>query len=249
MPNIIRTLLLLSATALTACADTMDKLENVGKRPEPSVVADPVRGPGYEPMSWPTPAPQPPEEKYAGSLWQPGSRAFFRDQRASRVGDILRINIKINDKAEVINETERKRDTTESADATKMLGLERKIFGALPGKADITSLVDAGSASNTKGTGNVKRGDKIETQVAVTITQVLPNGNFVVDGKQEMLINYDIREVGVKGVIRPQDIKSDNTVDSTQVAEARITYSGRGQLMDVQQPRWGAQVVDAVLPF
>lgn len=242
-------ILLLAATSLVGCAGTLNKLEQVGKKPETSEVKDPVREAGYEPLSWPAPAPLPAEQQYAGSLWQPGSRAFFRDQRAARVGDILRVNISINDKAEVSNETERKRDGTESGAAPKFFGLEKRAFAPLPGKADITNLVSGRSASDSKGTGTVKRQDKVETQVAVTITQILPNGNFVVDGKQEMLVNYDIREVGVKGVIRPQDIKSDNTIDSTQVAEARITYSGRGQLMDVQQSRWGSQVADALLPF
>ncbi len=234
---------------LGGCASTMDKIEAVGKPPAHSPVADPVTQPSYQPISWPLPETPPPAKQYAGSLWQPGSRAFFRDQRANRVGDILRVNIKMKDKAETKNETERKRDTTESADAERMMGLEGKIFKPIPGPALLSSLVNGASSSNTKGTGNVKREEKIETQVAAIVTQVLPNGNFVIDGKQEIRVNYDIREISVKGVVRPQDIKSDNTVDLTQIAEARVTYGGRGQLMDMQQPRWGAQVMDTVLPF
>lgn len=240
---------LLLATALTGCASTLEKIEKVGKPPAHAAVADPVRKPDYQPISWPMPESTPPAQQYAGSLWQPGARAFFRDQRAARVGDILRVNIKIKDKAEAKNETERKRDSTDTGSASSVFGLQKRLFGILPGKADPTNLLDTASSANSKGTGNVKREEKIETQVAAIVTQVLPNGNFVIDGKQEILVNFDIREIAIQGVIRPQDIRSDNTIESSQIAEARITYGGRGQLMDMQQPRWGTQVVDALAPF
>lgn len=242
-------LALLAATQLTACADRLEKLEQVGKAPAMSEVTNPLEKQDHKALSWPMPDAPPPSQQHANSLWQPGSRAFFRDQRAARVGDILRVNISIQDKAEVDNETQRKRDSTDNVKAPDVFGLERKIFNGMPGRVDTNSLANITSGTDSKGSGSIKREEKINTQVAAIITQVLPNGNFVIDGKQEMRINYEIREVSVQGVVRPQDIKSDNTIDSTQIAEARIIYGGRGQLSDVQQPRWGSQVIDIMSPF
>jgi flagellar L-ring protein precursor FlgH len=241
--------LLVAFALLTGCADTIEKVKNAGKPPEMTDVIDPTAKLDYEPMSWPLPDAQPPGPVYSNSLWQPGSRAFFRDQRAARVGDILRVNVQIQDKAELDNETERKRDATETLDASPVFGLEDKLFKALPGKANPAALLGTNSSTNTKGTGGIKRQEKIETQVAALVTQVLPNGNLVIEGSQEIRVNYEIREVSVKGVVRPQDINVDNTVNSTQIAQARIVYGGRGQLFDVQQPRYGQQVIEALSPF
>ena len=234
---------------LSACASTLDKLENVGNPPEMTRVEDPTIKPEYRPMSWPTPAPVGEHPKYANSLWQPGARAFFRDQRAARVGDLLKVRIMINDKAELDNNTERKRDSQENVGAPDVYGLET-LFGSItPGSPDKNSLFDITGTTNNKGEGKLKRKEKIETTVAATVTQVLPNGNFVIEGSQEIRVNYDLREVSVAGVIRPEDIDSDNTIDSTQIAQARINYGGRGQMMDVQQPRWGHQMIDVLSPF
>jgi flagellar L-ring protein FlgH len=243
-------LFVLASPLLSACASTLDKLEEVGKPPRFSETGNPTEKASYQPISWPMPENQPPPKQYANSLWQPGARAFYRDQRASRVGDILRVNIKIEDKAELDNETERKRDSSDKLGAPNVFGMEHRLFGMLPGnKADNTSLLNVTGNTNSKGTGSVKRKEKIETQLAALVTQILPNGNLVIDGRQEMRINYEIREVAVQGVVRPEDIRSDNTVDSTQVADSRITYGGRGQLSDMQQPRWGHQVVEVLSPF
>lgn len=240
---------LLLAAALSGCVDTLNKLEGLGKPPEMAVIADPIRKPDYEPLSWPLPETKPAKKQYANSLWQPGARAFFRDQRAARVGDILRVNIKFNDKAEVKNETERKRDSTDNIAIPQVVGLQNRLFGALPGKADPSNLVDITGSTNNKGTGNMKREEKIETQVAALVTQVLPNGNLVIEGSTEIRVNFEVREVAIKGVIRPEDIRSDNTVDSAQIAQARIIYGGRGQITDVQQPKWGSQALDVLVPF
>lgn len=240
---------LAASTALTGCASTMDKIEKIGKPPEMSAVVNPTEQAEYQPVTWPLPETAPAPKQYANSLWQPGARAFFRDQRAARVGDILRVNIKIKDKAELDNESDRTRTGSDSIQAPAVFGVQNKLFKWLPGEANPAALASVNTAGSHKGTGAIKREETIETQVAALITQVLPNGNFAIDGSQEIRINNEIREVAVKGVVRPQDISSDNTIDSSQIAQARIIYGGRGQISDVQQPRWGSQVIEAVSPF
>ena len=246
-----QTLLLLAATslALSACANTVDRLSRVGVQPPLSTIDNPQTRPDYKPLSWPLPDPEAPSQQHANSLWQPGARAFFRDQRAARVGDILRVNIEIDDQAQLDNKTNRTRSAAEDVAAPSVYGLEGHIGEFIPGKTDPTNLFDITSNTSTNGNGKIDRKEKIRTQVAALITQVLPNGNLVIEGSQEILVNYEVRELAVNGVIRPEDINSDNTIESTQIAQARITYSGRGQMSDVQQPRWGQQVIDVLSPF
>jgi len=243
--------LLLMTTLLSGCHSMLEKMDNINKPPPQSEIMNPKEKADYKPMTWPMPETTPPQKQYANSLWQPGARAFFRDGRAARVGDILRVNIKINDKAQLDNESEGKRTTSDTAGASQILGLGNKIkhFTPLANPADLGNLLDINGDTNTKGTGSVKRQESITTQVAAIVTQILPNGNLVIDGKQEIGVNFEVREVSVRGVVRPQDINSDNTIDSTQIAEARITYGGRGQLTNIQQQRWGGQVVDILSPF
>ncbi len=245
-------LLAIACTTLSGCATTVDRLGNVGKKPPMSALSNPQISPDYAPISWPLPDPEPQIARTSNSLWQPGSRAFFRDQRAARVGDILRVNVSISDQAKFDNKTDRQRDARENLAAPKVAGWENQIgiLGPItPDGADPAKLLDITGNSQTNGNGKIDRKETVNTQVAALVTQVLPNGNLVIEGSQEILVNYEIREVSVKGVIRPQDINSDNTIDSTQVAQARITYTGRGQISDVQQPRWGQQVIDILAPF
>lgn len=242
--------LLIASTILSGCNSMLDKLDHIGKPPPMAEVINPQEKPEYRPMSWPMPQTPPPSKQYANSLWQPGARAFFRDGRASRVGDILKVNVKINDKLQFNNQTEGKRTFVDEANAPAMLGATNKIIKLLPQLSpNPTELLSLDGNLQTKGTGTISRQDILTTQVAALVTQMLPNGNMVIEGRQEVTMNRDVREVAVKGVIRPQDINSDNTIDSTQIAEARITYTGRGQMNDMQQPRWGGQVIDAIAPF
>lgn len=242
--------LVVASSLLGGCASTLDKLDNINKPAPVSKMTDPTTKTEYKPMSWPMPENAPPAKQYANSLWQPGARAFFRDGRASRVGDILKVTVRINDKLQFINQTEGKRTTQDSAAAPATLGLVDRALSTLPAlETNPSNLLGVTGNMDIKGTGTVNRQDVVTTQVAAIVTQMLPNGNMVIDGHQEMLMNQDVREVGITGVVRPQDINSDNSIDSAQVAEARITYTGRGQLNDVQKPRWGGQVLDAISPF
>lgn len=240
-------LLLLLMPLMGACNGTLSRLEQVGKTPPMEESIPPMQKPTYKPVVWPNTETVKP--KTVNSLWQPGARAFFRDQRARRVGDILKIIVKIEDKADLDNKTDRSRGTSESLEAPKLFGLENKLGAFLPGKIDPTALLDVTGANKSSGTGTIARKETIQTQIAAMVTQILPNGNLVVHGSQEVRINYEVREVTVEGIVRPEDISSENGISSDQIAEARISYGGRGQLSDVQQPRIGTQVIDILSPF
>ena len=238
--------LFFSMLLLTSCQSLFDKLEGVGKPPPLAKLENPTKD-YAKPITWPLPE-SPIPAKQANSLWQPGARAFFRDGRAARVGDILRVKINITDQAEFDNNTTSTRSDTDTVAAPSLFGLQNKLK-LLPGSPSPSSLENINASNNLQGNVTAKRKETVQTQVAASIVQVLPNGNFVISGKQEFLMNYDIREVSIKGIVRPQDIDSANTIDSTQIAEARITYGGRGQNMDAQQKRWGSQAIDAISPF
>ncbi len=237
---------LLLSTSLASCG-ALDRINNIGKAPELSAISNPTTQPGYKPVSMPMPAPVA-SRTDGNSLWRQGSRAFFKDQRAMQVGDLLTVSVRITDNANISNQTERTRTNTENMGATNLFGLESKITKVLPG-ADPTSLVDTNSSSDSKGTGTVARSETLTTDIAAVVTQVLPNGNLVIEGKQEVRVNFEIRELIVAGVVRPEDIEAGNTIPSTKIAQARIAYGGRGQLTDVQQPRYGQQAMDILLPF
>jgi flagellar L-ring protein FlgH len=236
--------LALIAVSGGGCA-AVDRLRLVGEQPPLSTIENPTAQPGYKPVQMPMPAAQPASYN-PNSLWRNGSRAFFKDQRAHQVGDILTIKVKITDKAEFENATKRKRTNKEDSGVDNFFGKQKLpvLNSALP-----TRIFTADSTGSSEGEGSVNRSEQLQTNVAGVITQVLPNGNMVVEGKQEVRVNFEIRELIVAGIVRPEDIESDNTIDSTKIAQARIAYGGRGQITDVQQPRYGQQVLDVLLPF
>ncbi|SLN77134.1 flagellar basal body L-ring protein FlgH [Oceanibacterium hippocampi] len=242
--------LALSAILLTALAgcNAYSRIASIGEEPPLSPIENPVQQRNYKPVALPMPKPEPMVHQ-ANSLWRPGSRAFFKDQRASRVGDILTINVTIEDSASLDNTTSRTRASGEDANLTNLLGLETQLARLLPNAVDPTNLVNLGANSSATGSGTVDRAEKINLKLAAIITQVLPNGNFVITGRQEMRVNYEVRELQVTGVVRPEDISSLNTVNSAQIAEARIAYGGRGHISDVQQARYGQQLYDIIFPF
>lgn len=233
--------------ALGGC-NMVSRLANIGGEPNLSRIEDPTRQRDYKPVAMPMPAPEV-VQRQANSLWRPGSRQFFKDQRAARVGDILTVSVNVSEKAELNNTTERSRTNSDSATLDSFLGYETKLNKVFPSAIDNTSLIDLGSAMGNKGSGKIQRGETISVKVAAIVTQILPNGNLVVQGRQEIRVNYEVRELLVSGVVRPEDITATNTVQHTQMAEARIAYGGRGQISDVQQPRYGQQVWDIIFPW
>ncbi|PDT91096.1 flagellar L-ring protein FlgH [Bradyrhizobium nitroreducens] len=237
--------LLLAASALGGCS-SIDRLSQIGEQPKLSAIDNPTTQPGYKPVQMPMPKPEVASYN-PNSLWRNGSRAFFKDQRARQVGDLLTVTVNITDKANIANETQRSRTNSEDSGITDFIGA--KTLGAQAQKVLPGRILTADSSASSDGKGSVNRTEALQTNVAAVVTQVLPNGNLVVEGKQEIRVNYEIRELVVAGIVRPEDIQSDNTIDSTKIAQARIAYGGRGQIMDVQQPRYGQQVMDVLLPF
>ena len=226
----------------------LDRLQNVGQAPKISTIENPMSSDDYHPVKMPMPPPRA-SDHAANSLWRTGARSFFRDQRAAAVGDILTVIIQIKDDAAVNNSTTRDRDAKENADLTNIFGYEGSLDKVLPEAVDPSSLVSAGGTSTHVGAGTINRKETVNLTVAVMITQILPNGNMVIQGHQEVRVNFEVRDLDIAGVIRPEDISATNTIQHTQVAEARISYGGRGEIQEMQLPRYGQQIVDVILPF
>jgi flagellar L-ring protein precursor FlgH len=237
---------MLALASATGGCSSIERLSAIGEKPSLSAIENPTTQPGYKPVQMPMPTPQ--AASYSpNSLWRNGSRAFFKDQRARQVGDLLTVSVNITDKATFDNETKRSRTNKEDSGVTDFAGsklLTGKAALVMPGK-----ILTADSTAQSEGKGSVNRAEALQTSVAAVVTQILPNGNLVVEGRQEVRVNFEVRELIVAGIVRPEDIQSDNTIDSTKIAQARIAYGGRGQITDVQQPRYGQQVLDVLLPF
>jgi flagellar L-ring protein precursor FlgH len=226
----------------------LTRLSEIGRPPAMTPSSDPTADPAYRPISMPMPRLQTAPAE-ANSLWRAGSRAFFKDQRAANVGDIVTILVNITDAADFKNQSNEARTGQESLGLPNLLGFEAALPRMLAKALNVNQLVSANSAGTATGTGAIKRNETVTLRLAGVITQALPNGNLAVAARQEVRVNNELRELQVSGVLRPQDIGSDNTVRHDRLAEARIAYGGRGQISDVQQPRYGQQLLDVLLPF
>jgi flagellar L-ring protein precursor FlgH len=240
-------LALMALLALAGCGQA-ERLSRIGRAPDMSPVSNPTEDPRWRPVTMPMPQAReaPP---MANSLWRPGSSTFLRDQRAAQVGDLITILVEIQDTAQLQNRTLRSRNGTESMGIPNMLGLETQTRRLLPRGADPANLINTNGTGTSDGNGTVRRDERITLRLAATVTQSLPNGNMVVAGRQEVRVNNELRELSVQGIVRTQDIGSDNTVRHDRLAEARIAYGGRGSLSDIQQPRLGQQLIDILSPF
>jgi len=224
-------------------------------------VKDAVVGPKTGPMSYPAalvganqpvlesarePLPQPAS---ANSLWRTGAREFFQDQRASRVGDILTVLITIDDSAKTQNSTTTGKTSDNKLGIPHIFGLESTLGKVLPKAYDPTDVFETTTASSTNGNGQIARSEQINLTIAAVVTQVLPNGNMVIQGDQQVLTNNDLRELSVSGIVRPEDITSSNTINQTQIAEARITYGGHGDISSIQKTPAGTGLMQRFWPF
>jgi flagellar L-ring protein precursor FlgH len=240
-------LVLLLATA--GCS----RLEAVGRPPEMTAPGRPlpaVAPVAPERVALATPRPAPAAEAAApGSLWRNGPESLFGDRRAQAQGDILTVVIEIDDSAEIQNGTTRRRTGADELSVPAFLGLPSVADSVLPEGATLDPAVSVQASSSSTGDGETGRAEKITLRLAATVTDVLPNGHLVIAGAQEVRVNYELRELQVAGIVRPEDITRKNEIPYDRIAEARILYGGRGQISDLQQPRYGQQVVDILLPY
>lgn len=247
----IRAVLVIVAVSTLSACQVFTRLSEVGDGPQVTEISNPVAAPSYKPVSMPMPAPQGVESN-PNSLWRSGAKAFFKDHRAKEVGDILTVTLAIDDGATLSNTTTRARSDDEDADVTDFLGWEDHlnelpfVRSSVDGPGTIVSF---GNTHSTSGDGDITRTEAINLSVAAVITQILPNGNLVVLGRQEVKVNEELRELMVTGIVRTSDIDTDNSIDHTKIAEMRVAYGGRGSLSDIQTPRWGMQMWDILFPF
>lgn len=247
-------ILAVALTATLSGCGAVGRLKAVGKAPKLSEI-QPVDAPEIEP-SLAMPADRSGRQPSAAmaaqtqggnaSLFRTGAGALFRDQRANKIGDILTIKINIADKADLGNNTSRTRGGSESGGLGGLLNISpvKKLLGA-----DANAALETNSGSKYAGGGTTARSETINMTMAAIVTQVLPNGNLMIKGRQEVRVNFEMRELIITGIIRPEDIARDNSIRHSQIAEARVIYGGKGQLTDAQQARWGQQIYDALFPF
>ena len=232
------------ALVLAGCG----KLDQVGRAPEFSPIAGSDQHYAMYSASMPQdqPAAAPSDES---SLWAAGTDSLFGDRRAAQRGDILTVVIEIDDSASISNSTGRNRSGEQSGGLPDFLGIPQRINESLPEGASMDEAFSTESSSTFKGSGSVSRKEKLTLRVAATVVEELPNGVLRIEGQQEVRVNFEMRELIVTGYVRPIDISRQNEITYDKIAGARIAYGGRGQITDVQQPTYGQQVADIVMPF
>ncbi|GAA4221874.1 flagellar basal body L-ring protein FlgH [Sagittula marina] len=230
--------------SLTAC----ERVNHIGKEPD---FTPQTQSPERVAMiaSGISDAAPPARNTDEASLWTSGQTSLLGDRRAMKRGDILTVVISIDDSAEIQNTTARSRGGSESLAIPDLFGYPERINQGITDGASLDSAVSIDSSASSNGTGSVRRSESLTLRIAATVLDVLPNGVLSIEGSQEVRVNFELRELLVSGYVRPEDISRQNEITYDKIASARISYGGRGQITDVQQPRIGQQVLDAILPF
>ncbi|MEO1329952.1 MAG: flagellar basal body L-ring protein FlgH [Pseudomonadota bacterium] len=248
----------------------LDRLDHLGRPPTMSPVAEsrdaidpslpaprrPVKPTSLGGGNWRAPYSQARAPLVTGdtpasqaSLWNSGPTSLFGDRRAKTIGDILTIVIEIEDEASINNQTTRSRSETDEVGIEALYGIERLVERAIGDDTVLNPAVRTNGAQDSTGSGSVARDEEINLRIAATVVDVMPNGHLLVTGNQEVRVNFELRDLQVAGIIRPEDISRQNTITYDKMANARISYGGRGQISDLQQPRLGRQIVDVLSPF
>ena len=261
MKHFSKPLLAVAAILSLSGCSAVDRLQEIGDAPALAPIGASVGPTGIpldknagavdvlRPLTQVSPPLSPEPRVMSASLWQAGSSSFFHDPRATRVGDIITVHITVADAAKLSNSTARSRTNSDDASLNSLFGMESFLANALPNGSDPVNVVKMGSDTSNAGNGSVSRSEDINMTLAALVTTVLPNGNLVIGGHQQVRVNNELRDLQVTGIVRKEDITNDNTIDLSQIAEARISYGGRGTVSDVQQPRYGSQVLDVIMPW
>lgn len=235
--------------AVAACNHELDSIGRPPQMTAPGAQVPVIEPPTPQRVALAPPAPPASTVRETGSLWQSGPKSLFGDRRARSVGDILTVTIEIDDTAEISNTTSRSRTGSDDVSVTAAYGITGIADTLLPGGNTLTPAVQAESSSNTDGSGQISREETITLRLAATVVNVLPNGHLVIRGSQEVRVNFELRDLQITGIVRPEDISRRNIITYDKIADARIAYGGRGQITNVQQPRIGQQVIDVISPF
>lgn len=236
---------LVCALALLA---SCERVNHIGKAPDFTPQTQSVERVAMIASGIPEAAP-PGRVSDRASLWSGGQTSLLGDRRAMKRGDILTVVISIDESAEISNSTSRSRSGSENLSVPDLFGIPERINQGITDGASLDSAVDLNSSASSGGDGSVSRSESLTLRIAATVVDVLPNGILSIEGTQEVRVNFELRELLVSGFVRPEDISRQNEVTYDKIASARISYGGRGQITDVQQPRIGQQVLDAILPF
>lgn len=241
-------MLRLISVALLALTAACAKLETVGRAPAFSPLEGSTQHHAMYAVPFPEDAPgSTPGE--ASSLWTASTSSLLGDRRAAQRGDILTVVIEIDESAQISNTTERSRSGNQNMGIASLFGIPQRIDPSLPDGASLAEAVDTSSTSSYEGDGSVARSERLTLRIAATVVERLPNGVLRIEGSQEVRVNNELRELLVTGYVRPTDISRQNEVTYDRIAGARVSYGGRGQITDVQEPRLGDQILDTILPF
>ena len=239
----MRLKMLAACLLLVACGD----LNRVGRAPEFTPMEN-----SYEHSAMYSNLPVSSDDRAPtdhSSLWTSQRSSLLGDHRAQRTGDILTVVVEIDDQAQFSDTTGRSRSGSENMGMPSLFGIPQRLDATMPAGASASSLVSASSSSTFNGNGSVSRNESVTLRLAVTIVEELPNGVLRIEGQQEVRVNNELRQLLISGYVRPDDISRQNEITYDKIAQAQISYGGRGLLTDAQQPRYGQQLVDQLVPF